>query len=78
MKIQSIALAKFGQLRLFLLDLLLEDLQLPFQVIGFLIQLLFLGGDEVCKTSYADRKGKYQKQTGVVLPRILAEGETKR
>ena len=34
-------------------------------------QLLFLGADQVCKTSYADRKGKYQKQTGVVLPRIL-------
>ena len=34
-------------------------------------QLLFLGADQVCTTSYADRKGKYQKQTGVVLPRIL-------
>ena len=38
-------------------------------------QLLFLGGDEVCTISYADRKGKYQKQTGVVLPRILAEAK---
>ncbi|MFA5161560.1 MAG: dCTP deaminase [Elusimicrobiales bacterium] len=35
-------------------------------------QLLFLGSDEVCKTSYKDRKGKYQAQTGVTLPRILA------
>ena len=35
-------------------------------------QLIFLRGDEVCQTSYADRKGKYQKQLGVVLPRILA------
>ncbi|MEE8425386.1 MAG: dCTP deaminase [Elusimicrobiota bacterium] len=34
-------------------------------------QLLFFGGNEVCETSYADRKGKYLKQTGVVLPRIL-------
>ena len=41
-------------------------------------QLLFLGGDEICTTSYADRKGKYQKQTGVVLPRILTEGKAKR
>ena len=33
-------------------------------------QLLFLESDEVCETSYADRKGKYQKQTGVTTPRI--------
>ncbi|MFW1676916.1 dCTP deaminase [Pontibacter sp. JAM-7] len=32
-------------------------------------QMLFLGGDEVCETSYADRSGKYQGQTGVVVPR---------
>ena len=34
-------------------------------------QLLFFKGDQLCETSYADRKGKYNKQTGVVLPRIL-------
>lgn len=34
-------------------------------------QLLFLESDEVCEISYADRKGKYQSQIGVVLPRIL-------
>jgi dCTP deaminase len=34
-------------------------------------QLLFYQGSEVCETSYADRKGKYLKQHGVVLPRIL-------
>ncbi|MFH2203807.1 MAG: dCTP deaminase [Elusimicrobiota bacterium] len=34
-------------------------------------QLLFFQGSEICETSYADRKGKYQNQTGVVLPRIL-------
>ena len=34
-------------------------------------QLLFLGSDEPCETSYKDRKGKYQKQIGVTLPRIL-------
>jgi hypothetical protein len=33
-------------------------------------QLIFLGGDGVCKQSYADKKGKYQDQTGVVLPKI--------
>ncbi|MFZ4761933.1 MAG: dCTP deaminase [Alphaproteobacteria bacterium] len=35
-------------------------------------QFLFLKGDSVCNISYADRKGKYMKQTGVTLPRILA------
>ncbi|WP_298817237.1 dCTP deaminase [Chloroflexus sp.] len=33
-------------------------------------QVLFLESDEVCEVSYADKKGKYQKQTGIVLPRI--------
>jgi deoxycytidine triphosphate deaminase len=33
-------------------------------------QLIFLGGDGVCEQSYADKKGKYQGQTGVVLPKI--------
>lgn len=32
-------------------------------------QLLFLQADDVCETSYKDRKGKYQGQTGVTLPR---------
>ncbi len=32
-------------------------------------QMLFLEGDEVCETSYADRSGKYMGQTGVVVPR---------
>lgn len=31
-------------------------------------QMLFFGGDEVCDTSYKDRGGKYQGQTGVTLP----------
>ena len=34
-------------------------------------QLVFLGADRVCETSYKDRKGKYQAQRGVTLPRIL-------
>jgi dCTP deaminase len=33
-------------------------------------QLLFLGGDELCETSYSDKGGKYLKQTGITLPRI--------
>ena len=32
-------------------------------------QMLFFGGDEQCETSYADRGGKYQGQTGVTLPK---------
>ena len=33
-------------------------------------QVLFLEADEVCEVSYADKKGKYQSQVGVVLPRL--------
>jgi dCTP deaminase len=33
-------------------------------------QVLFLEADEECEVSYADKKGKYQAQTGVVLPRL--------
>ncbi|MFH1619655.1 MAG: dCTP deaminase [bacterium] len=33
-------------------------------------QLIFLEADQLCEVSYADRKGKYQAQTGVTLPRI--------
>lgn len=33
-------------------------------------QVLFFESDEVCETSYADRKGKYQKQGDIVLPRL--------
>ncbi len=33
-------------------------------------QVLFFGGDEECETSYADRKGKYQSQQGLTLPRM--------
>lgn len=32
-------------------------------------QMLFLESDEICSTSYKDRGGKYQGQTGVTLPR---------
>jgi len=33
-------------------------------------QVLFFESDEMCETSYADRKGKYQNQQSIVLPRI--------
>ena len=33
-------------------------------------QVLFFESDEVCETSYADRKGKYQKQGDIMLPRL--------
>jgi dCTP deaminase len=33
-------------------------------------QVLFFESDEPCQVSYGDRKGKYQKQTGVTLPKI--------
>jgi deoxycytidine triphosphate deaminase len=32
-------------------------------------QVIFLESDEVCETSYRDRGGKYQGQTGVTLPK---------
>jgi dCTP deaminase len=32
-------------------------------------QMLFFESDEVCETSYADRRGKYQGQQGVTLPK---------
>jgi dCTP deaminase len=35
-------------------------------------QVLFFEADDddICQTSYADKKGKYQKQTGVTLPKL--------
>ena len=33
-------------------------------------QVLFLQSDEVCAVSYKDKKGKYQAQRGVTLPRV--------
>ena len=35
-----------------------------------LAQVLFLSAAEVCETSYADRGGKYQSQTGITEPRM--------
>ena len=33
-------------------------------------QVLFFQADEECETSYADKKGKYQKQKSIVLPKV--------
>ena len=33
-------------------------------------QVLFFQADEVCEVSYADKKGKYQKQESIVLPKL--------
>jgi len=33
-------------------------------------QVLFFQTDEPCEVSYADKKGKYQKQQGLTLPRL--------
>ena len=35
-----------------------------------LCQVLFFESDEDCEVSYKDKKGKYQSQTGIVLPRL--------
>lgn len=34
-----------------------------------LAQVIFIGCDEVCETSYADRTGKYMYQTGITIPK---------
>lgn len=36
---------------------------------GF-VQILFFESDQECRTSYADRDGKYQGQAGLTLPRL--------
>jgi dCTP deaminase len=33
-------------------------------------QVLFFSGDEICAVSYADKKGKYQSQESITLPRL--------
>jgi len=33
-------------------------------------QVLFFESDEICNTSYADKKGKYQKQVGITTPKL--------
>lgn len=45
---------------------------LPSKIYAYegIAQVIFFKGEAPCKTSYADRKGKYMKQTGIVLPRL--------
>jgi dCTP deaminase len=38
-------------------------------------QILFLRTEAVCKTSYADKKGKYQDQKGLTLPFVISNGD---
>jgi len=33
-------------------------------------QVIFFESDEACEISYADKKGKYQAQTGITLPKV--------
>jgi len=35
-----------------------------------LCQVLFFESDEICEKSYKDKKGKYQSQVGITLPKI--------
>jgi len=45
---------------------------LPAKIYGGegIAQLLFFQGDEAPEIAYADRRGKYMKQTGVTLPKL--------
>lgn len=36
-------------------------------------QVLFFRAEHVCRVSYADKKGKYQNQHGITLPRVQEE-----
>ncbi len=40
-------------------------------------QILFFRADAVCRTSYADKKGKYQDQKGLTLPFVQGSDEAK-
>jgi len=45
---------------------------LPVKVYAYegIAQLIFFESDEECEESYKDKKGKYDKQLGIVLPKI--------
>ena len=36
-------------------------------------QILFFRGEAACRTSYADKKGKYQHQKGLTLPFVTRQ-----
>lgn len=41
-------------------------------------QIIFLRAEQVCRVSYADKKGKYQDQKGLTLPFVLGTGASGR
>jgi len=41
-------------------------------------QVLFLRADAPCKTSYADKAGKYQNQKGLTLPFVIGSPPPRR
>lgn len=45
---------------------------LPVKVYAYegIAQIIFLESDEECEVSYKDKKGKYDKQIGIVLPKV--------
>ena len=45
---------------------------LPAKIYSFegIAQVLFFEGDEMCEQSYADKKGKYQNQQSIELPKL--------
>ena len=45
---------------------------LPAKIYAFegIAQVVFFQTDDVCEVSYKDKGGKYQKQTGITLPRM--------
>ena len=45
---------------------------LPAKIYAYegIAQILFFEADEVCRVSYADRKGKYNRQKDLTLPRV--------
>jgi len=36
-----------------------------------LCQVLFFQSEGICETSYRDRRGRYQNQKGIVLPKVI-------
>ena len=45
---------------------------LPAKIYSFegIAQVIFFEADEICSISYKDKKGKYQKQTDITLPKV--------
>jgi len=41
-------------------------------------QIIFLRAEQVCRVSYADKKGKYQDQKGLTLPFVVSGGSGER